>query len=128
LKILADTHLLIWAATRVERLSQTARAIMDDPENMLMFSAISIWEIAIKFAHGRPDFQIDPGRLRRALLDNDYAELDFRSEHGLAVLGLPPIHRDPFDRALIAQARSEGVLLLTTDSELPPYGDPVRLV
>jgi len=82
----------------------------------------------IKAALKRPDFQVDAAQLRRALLDFGYEELPITSAHGLAVAGLPPIHRDPFDRILVAQATAEGILLLTGDATIAKYPGPVRLV
>ena len=128
MKLLLDTHLLLWAAGAPERLSATARALIDDPANTPIFSVASLWEIAIKRGLGRPDFDVDPRRLRRGLLDNGYEELPITSAHVVAVDGLPPIHRDPFDRLLISQAITEGVLLLTADARLAAYPGPVRAV
>ena len=124
MKLLLDTHLLLWAASAPERLSAAARALIDDPANTPIFSVASLWEIAIKRGLGRPDFDVDPRRLRRGLLDNGYEELPITSAHVVAVDGLPP--RDPFDRLLISQAITEGVLLLTADSRLAAYPGPVR--
>ena len=127
MKLLLDTHLLLWAAGAPERLSAAARALIDDPANTPIFSVASLWEIAIKRGLGRPDFDVDPRRLRRGLLDNGYEELPITSAHVVAVDG-PPIHRDPFDRLLISQAITEGVLLLTADARLAAYPGPVRAV
>jgi PIN domain nuclease of toxin-antitoxin system len=101
---------------------------MGDPTNQLHFSAASIWEVAIKFALGRPGFRVDPHLLRRALLDNGYVETPITAEHGAAVAGLPPLHKDPFDRLLIAQAMVEGLMLITTDRVLARYPGPIQAV
>ena len=93
-----------------------------------MFSVVSLWEIAIKFALGRPDFQVDPRVLRRGLLDNGYRELPITADHALATAGLPPIHKDPFDRLLVAQATVDGIVLLTADQIVARYPGPIRLV
>jgi PIN domain nuclease of toxin-antitoxin system len=93
-----------------------------------MFSAASLWEVAIKRGLGRSDFRVDPRLLRRGLLDNGYSELPITSEHAVAVDGLPPIHKDPFDRMLVAQAMVEGVALLTADPLVAQYPGPVRRV
>jgi PIN domain nuclease of toxin-antitoxin system len=77
---------------------------------------------------GREDFKVDPRLLRRGLLDNDYRELPILSEHAIAIDALPPIHKDPFDRMLIAQATVEGITLLTADVQLSKYPDPVQRV
>jgi PIN domain nuclease of toxin-antitoxin system len=128
MKFLPDTHLLLLAAGEPGKMSTSAREIVTDPANELFFSAVSIWEIAIKRALGRANFQADPGRMRLLLLANGYRELTLTSDHGLAVLGLPPIHQDPFDRILIAQATTEGITLLTADSEIAKYPGPIRRV
>lgn len=128
MKLLLDTHLLLWAAGEPERLSKEARALLSAPENELFFSAASLWEIAIKRGLGRPDFSVDARLLRRGLLDNGYSELPIASEHAVAVEGLPSIHKDPFDRILVAQAMVEGITLLTTDGMVARYPGPVRLV
>jgi PIN domain nuclease of toxin-antitoxin system len=108
-KLLLDTHLLLWAAGQSARLSPVARALISDAGNQLLFSAASIWEIAIKAGLGRDDFQADPRMLRRGLLDHGYAELAVTSAHAVGVTGLPPIHKDPFDRILVAQSVAEGL-------------------
>ncbi|GAB7548622.1 type II toxin-antitoxin system VapC family toxin [Cupriavidus ulmosensis] len=128
MKLLLDTHLLLWAAGAPERLSGTARALLEAADNELFFSAASLWEIAIKRGLGRADFQADARLLRRGLLDNGYSELPVASEHAVAIDGLPPIHKDPFDRILVAQATIEGITLLTADALVGQYPGPVRLV
>ena len=94
----------------------------------LMFSTASIWEVVIKSALGRDDFRVDPQRFRNGLIQNGYSELEIRSEHALAVGSLPLIHKDPFDRILIAQAQIENVTLLTTDDKVVGYPGPIRAV
>jgi PIN domain nuclease of toxin-antitoxin system len=128
MKLLLDTHLLLRAAGEPERLSAAAKRRIVDPENTLLFSAASIWEIAIKNALGRPSFRIEPRILRRGLLDNGYDELPITSEHAVSIDTLPSVHKDPFDRILIAQALIEGLILLTSDRNLARYGAPVRKV
>ncbi|WP_336966601.1 type II toxin-antitoxin system VapC family toxin [Brevundimonas aurantiaca] len=128
MNILLDTHLLVWTATRPERLSARARSFLEDPRNLLFFSAVSIWEIGIKRRLERLDFQLDPERLRNQLLANGYNEIDFTSLHGLAVQALPLLHRDPFDRALIAQARCEGLVLMTADRDITLYQEAILAV
>jgi PIN domain nuclease of toxin-antitoxin system len=125
-KLLLDTHLLLWAAGDPSRLSAGARTLIEEPENELFFSAASLWEIAIKRGLGRPDFQVDPRVLRRGLLDNGYSELPVSSEHAVAIESLPSIHKDPFDRILVAQATVEGITLLTADLLVAQYPGPVR--
>ncbi|HOA28372.1 MAG TPA: type II toxin-antitoxin system VapC family toxin [Arachnia sp.] len=123
--LLLDTHILLWAAYRPERLTPAAREVLLDPANSLMFSAVSIWEVAIKSALGRRDFVADPRVLRRGLFENGYAELPMMGAHAAAVADLPAIHQDPFDRALVAQARIEGAVLGTVDAKVIAYGSPV---
>ena len=128
MKLLLDTHLLLWAAGDPDRLSAAARALIGAPENEVWFSAASVWEVAIKSGLGRADFQVNPRLLRRGLLDNGYHELPVGSEHAVAIDSLPPLHRDPFDRLLVAQARVEGITLLTADAAVAQYPGPVRKV
>ena len=128
MKLLLDTHLLLWAAGMPDRLPAEARRLMDDPENEFFFSAASLWEIAIKHELGLDDFKADARLLRRGLLDNGYSELPIGSEHAVAIDGLPPIHKDPFDRMLVAQATVEGITLLTSDAVVARYPGPVRHV
>lgn len=127
MKLLLDTHLLLWAADSIERVPPGVRSLMADGENELFFSAASLWEIAIKSRLNRPDFQVDARVLRRGLMDNGYSELSILSEHAVAVDALPAIHKDPFDRLLIAQATVEGITLLTNDAIVAQYPGPVRL-
>lgn len=101
---------------------------MENPENMLVFSAASLWEVTIKAGLGRADFQVDPHLLRRGLIENDYEELPVTSQHAVAVGQLPDVHRDPFDRILVAQAMVEGLLLLTHDPFVQAYPGPIRAV
>ena len=128
MKWLLDTHLLLWAAGAPARLSAEARSVLEDPANELYFSAASLWEISIKRGLGRADFQVDARVLRRGLLDNGYIELAISSAHAVSIDSLPPLHKDPFDRLLIAQASVEGITLLTADSLLTQYPGPIRLI
>lgn len=125
MKLLLDTHVLLWAAGEPDKLSAAARALLLDEGNSLYFSAASIWEVVIKRGLGRDDFRVDPVRLRRLLVLNGYSEVPVLSDHALAVAELPPLHRDPFDRVLIAQARAEGMRLVTADDQLALYGDAI---
>jgi PIN domain nuclease of toxin-antitoxin system len=128
MKLLLDTHLLLWAAGQPERLSDKALALIESPENELFFSAASLWEVAIKRGLGRADLHVDARLLRRGLLDNGYSELPIGSEHVVAIDNLPPIHKDPFDRILVAQAQVEGITLLTADPLVARYPGAVRSV
>lgn len=128
MKLLLDTHLLLWAAGDPRRLSKRARTLIDNPGNELLFSAASLWEVAIKRGLGREDFKVDARLLRRGLMDNGYGELPIISNHVVATESLPPIHKDPFDRILVAQATVEGITLLTIDPLVSRYPGPVRMV
>lgn len=128
MRLLLDTHLLLWLADGAPDLSTAAVALVADPANDVLFSVASIWEVAIKFALRRPEFTMDPRVLRRAAIDNGYAELDVEAQHALATVSLPPIHRDPFDRLLIAQATVEAAVLLTADATILRYPGPIRHV
>ncbi len=128
MKLLLDTHLLLWAAGQPEKLSEEACTLLDNLQNELFFSSASLWEIIIKRGLGREDFRVDPRLLRRGLLDNGYHEMAITSEHALMLENLPSIHKDPFDRILVAQSMVEGLLLLTADSVLAQYPGSIRKV
>lgn len=128
MKLLLDTQILLWAAGQPEHLSRAARKLLQDGDNELLFSAASLWEIAIKLGLGREDFRVEPRLLRRGLLDNGYTELAISSQHAVSIDTLPPIHKDPFDRLLLAQALTEGITLVTSDEQLALYSGPVRKV
>jgi PIN domain nuclease of toxin-antitoxin system len=128
MKLLLDTHLLLWAAGDPDRLSSNAYTLISTKENELFFSAASVWEVTIKSGLGRDDFKVDSRLLRRGLLDNGYRELPICSEHAVSISGLPPIHKDPFDRILIAQATVEGIVLLTNDALVATYPGPIQMV
>jgi len=126
MKLLLDTHVLLWAANG--SLTPDAATLVHAPENELMFSAASIWEVTIKNGLGRDDFRVDPHLLRRGLLDNGYIELPIASEHTLAINSLPHHHKDPFDRLLVAQAIVEGITLVTSDPIVASYPGPIRKI
>lgn len=128
MNLLLDTHLLLWAAATPARLSNAASTMIQNRDNRLYFSAVSIWEITIKTELGRTDFRIDPALLRRGLVENDYEELPVTSTHAIEIGRLPAIHKDPFDRMLVAQAGAEGLLLLTSDALVARYPGPIQLV
>jgi PIN domain nuclease of toxin-antitoxin system len=128
LGLLVDTHLLLWWATMPEQLPAAARIQLEGAEPAPVFSMVSLWEVAIKASLGRGDFQVDPLALRMGLLQERFRELPIQVEHVLAVQHLPWIHRDPFDRLLVAQAAHERLCLLTADRTLLGYGDGVRWV
>lgn len=123
MKLLLDTHVILWVAGQPEKISEPARSLLTLPESTLFFSAASIWEIVIKRGLGREDFKVDPARLRKMLVSHSYTELPITAEHALRVETLPLLHKDPFDRLLIAQARAEGMQLLTVDASILQYGE-----
>ena len=128
MKLLLDTHLLLWAANEPKRLPKAARVLIEDLDNDLLFSAACMWEITIKSSLGREDFRVNARLLRRGLLDNGYTELPITSEHAVNVDHLPSTHKDPFDRILVAQATVEGITLLTNDHKLANFPGPIRKV
>ena len=128
MRYLLDTQLLLWIAGNSPKLPAAAREVVGAGPEFLIFSVASLWEITIKAALGRDDFVVNPTKLRDQLLVHRYTELPVNGPHALAVLDLPPPHGDPFDRLLIAQARHEGITLVTTDKALARYGDAVLKV
>ena len=127
MKLLLDTHILLWAAGEPQKLPVKIRQLIEDEENTLFFSTASIWEIVMKNGLGRSDFQIEPRMFRSALMDNGYLEVPITSEHVLFVHDLPPLHKDPFDRILVAQSSIEGMALLTVDQAVIDYGGTVMI-
>lgn len=128
MNLLLDTHILLWVAGQPDRLSEECREMLLNPANTLIFSAASLWEITIKTGIGRSDFNVDPIRLRKMLLLNTYRELPISSEHATALIALPLLHKDPFDRMLITQARIEGLILITSDAKVAAYGEGIQQV
>jgi PIN domain nuclease of toxin-antitoxin system len=128
MRILLDTHILLWAVGMSARLPKAVRKTLEDPENEVFYSAASLWEIAIKSGLGRRDFQIDPGQILEVMPETGFLELPVRARHAAEVVRLPPLHKDPFDRILVAQSRVEPMILLTNDGFLVRYSDGVRLV
>ena len=119
--ILLDTQLLVWWAVQPERLPGPLRSVLMQGTEVLLFSVASLWEVAIKTSLGRPDFQLDGWALRQGLRLEGFGELSITAEHALAVRELPWIHRDPFDRLLIAQALREELQLMTCDATMIRY-------
>ncbi|WP_313027510.1 type II toxin-antitoxin system VapC family toxin [Pseudomonas lopnurensis] len=128
MKLLLDTHILLWACAAPSSLPAAAVALIEDRNNELFFSAASIWEVGIKNAMGKAIFEFDPAVLRRALLDADYHELAMTGTHGIAAAALPPVHNDPFDRMLIGQASVEGFILVTSNLAIAKYPGPIKHV
>ena len=127
-ELLLDTHIAMWSVEDSPRLSKKARRLIAEPENILFFSAITIWEISIKRGLGKHNFNYDPDEVRRTLLRDGYQELQLTSLQALSLKALPMIHRDPFDRILIAQALSEGLTLLTSEKTVAKYPGRIKLV
>ncbi len=125
---LLDTHVLLWAAGAPERLPPELRERLANPAEEPVYSVASLWEIAIKRTLDRPDFRVQPGTLRQGLLAAGYRELPIRGDHTLALDLLPPIHRDPFDRMLVAQAHVEGLTLVTADGLVARYPGPIERI
>lgn len=123
-RLLLDTHLLLWAVSAPQKLSLATRKRLDSCE--VFVSAASIWKVSIKAALGKLD--ADPAALLAEIEPAGFRLLPVTGEHAAAVARLPPIHNDPFDRMLVAQARTEPLLLLTNDGLLAGYGDCIELV
>ena len=128
MRVLLDTHVLLWALAEPRRLDRETRATIERGDTEVLFSAASIWEIAIKAGLRRSDFAFDPAKIAQAALDTGFTELAVRSDAAAHVGRLPLLHRDPFDRLLVAQAIVEPATLYTTDQQLVPYSDLVRHV
>jgi PIN domain nuclease of toxin-antitoxin system len=126
--LLVDTQLLLWAAFDPARLSAKAADLLRSREAPLAFSLATLWEVAVKSSLGRPDFSVDTRKLRNALIAEGFTELPIRAEHVARVTLLPWLHRDPFDRMLVAQAMEENWTLLTADRALTAYGIFVELI
>ena len=125
--VLLDTHLLLWAAAGSNKLPPRAADLIQNETNQLLFSAASLWEVAIKAGLNRPDFKISAGRFRRALFENGYDELPISGRHAAAIANLPDIHKDPFDRILVAQAQVEDLTLCTSDRIVARYPGNIEL-
>ena len=128
MRLLVDTHLLLWSMAASRRLPAAARELLSDPVNAVLYSAASVWEIAIKSTLRRRDFRVDLPQLLRALAQARFVELPVTAVHAARVALLPDLHKDPFDRLLVAQALAEPVVLLTNDAQLGLYGTQVRVI
>ncbi len=128
MKFLLDTHFLLWLPIDHRSISPSARALFSHPDHEFLFSAASLWEISLKRARFGSGFGFEPREIRRHLLENGYEELQVNCEHAVSIDMLPPIHKDPFDRLLIAQAMIEGITLLTADVTIARYPGPIRKV
>ena len=128
MRLLLDTHLLLWTAQKSSRLSSAALKLIGDEDNQLVFSVASVWEFGIKYAKAPEEFGVSPNELREELLQNGFIELEIIGKHVLGISNLPALHGDPFDRILIAQSAVEGVTLLTSDSKVAQYPGSIRRV
>lgn len=128
MRLLLDTHLLLWAAASSARLPREARELLQDDRNDVYYSAASIWEIAIKSSLRRKDFRVDLNQLMSALPEMGFVQLPVTAAHAARITDLPLIHRDPFDRLLIAQSVVEPLTLLTNDALLDRYRSGARVV
>lgn len=125
MRLLLDTHALIWWDGEPERLFATAHGALEDPLNEVWMSVASAWELQIKLGTGKLRLRTTLEVLIRNQEANGFHLLPVTLGHVLTLGGLPPLHRDPFDRLLVAQARTEGAMLVSHDAALPPYGVPV---
>lgn len=127
MRLLLDTHILIWSMTESKKLSRETRSLLEDSKNDLFFSVLSLWEIAIKKSLKRKDFEVDPEALRSTLMGNGFEELSLAPQHVFALHQLPALHGDPFDRMLLCQARVEALTFLTNDRLLRNYPGSILL-
>jgi PIN domain nuclease of toxin-antitoxin system len=128
MRLLLDTHVLLWAVGEPARLNAGTRDLLEDTANEVLFSAASIWEIAIKAKLGRTDFAVRPEQIARAARETGFVELPVSAAAAARVVDLPLHHHDPFDRLLVAQAMAEPMRLYTADPLLPPYSELVQLI
>jgi PIN domain nuclease of toxin-antitoxin system len=127
-RLLLDTHVLLWVAAEPRRLPLEVRERLESPDNDVLFSAASIWELAIKMQIGRVDLGVSPEKLADEAVRRGFDELPVTAAHAAGVRRLPLHHRDPFDRLLVAQALHEPARLLTVDRALEPYSDLVEVI
>lgn len=128
MRVLLDTHVLLWILAEPGRLDKETRETIEAGAEEVLFSAASIWEIAIKSRLGRADFAVKPGEVADAARDSGFVELPIVAKAAALVAELPLLHRDPFDRLLVAQAMTEPALLYTADPTLPAYSELIRRI
>lgn len=128
MRLLLDTHIALWAIADDARLSATARQLIASPDNEIWISVASLWEIAIKYSLGRGDMPVSSEQSAAYFLEAGYRMLAVRPEHTHALEKLPPLHADPFDRMLVAQAQTEPLVLLTHDQTIARYDGTVLQV
>lgn len=127
-RFLVDTQLLLWNVYGSRKLPARVARLFRDGRHQFFYSAASLWEIAIKGSRGRKDFVVDVGAVRETLEENGFHELPIAGAHAVALAALPPIHGDPVDRMLVAQALVEPLALLTSDQVLAAYPATVEVV
>jgi PIN domain nuclease of toxin-antitoxin system len=127
-RFLLDTHFILWLPIGGRGIRRAARVLLENSDNEFVFSAASLWEITLKRVRDRSTFGFDAREIRVQMLENGYEELPILGKHVLGVEALAPIHKDPFDRLLIAQAIVEGITLLTVDAAVARYPGPIRKV
>ncbi len=123
MRLLLDTHILCWAAFDPGKLPAAMAIAIDNPANETLFSVATIWELANKYASGSEEYRYPPRVLRAHALRVGYSELPVTGDHALQMGALPPLHRNPFDRLMIAQAQCEGLILVTVSSVMKQYPD-----
>jgi PIN domain nuclease of toxin-antitoxin system len=128
MRILLDTHVLLWILIEPGHLDQEIRETVETGAEEILFSAANIWEIAIKSRLGRADFAFAPGEIARAARDSGFTELPVRAKAAALVAELPLLHRDPFDRLLIAQTMTEPAIFYTADPKLSAYSELIRYI
>ena len=128
MRVLLDTQVLLWLLIAPQKLPENLRRALEDPGHDIMFSAVNIWEVAIKKALGKPGFDISPDDVLQAARAAHLSELPVRAEHAARVSTLELLHHDPFDRLLIAQALCEPARLLTADKIIARYPALVDLI
>jgi PIN domain nuclease of toxin-antitoxin system len=128
MRLLLDTHIILWALTADPRLSATTQDLLLDPHNDVFFSAATILEIAIKHSLRRESMPIAAEHAMRLFAEAGYEELSITAAHAAKVETLPPLHNDPFDRLLVAQALTEPMRLVTHDRLIGSYSDSILLV
>jgi PIN domain nuclease of toxin-antitoxin system len=127
-RLLLDTQIVLWALTGSARLGKVARELIADPGNDIHVSTASIWEVAIKHALGRGDMPVSGARVAELCAAAGYRELPVAWSHAVALETLPPLHADPFDRILVAQAQAEPMRLVSRDAIVIGYGAMVLAV
>lgn len=125
---LLDTHFVLWLPIGGRGISRSARRLVNESTNRLLFSAASLWEIALKRARYRGNYAFDPRVIRKQLLENGFDELPITGQHVVIADSLPRIHKNPLDRLIIAQALVEGITLLTADETIARYPGSIRKV